>query len=51
MIAARSAMMAGIGVPTGATDARVLRQSGAMVVLPDMGELHRLLRQRGVLPG
>ncbi len=51
MIAARSAMMTGVGVPTGATDARVLRQSGAMVVVPDLGALYQLLHQRGVLPG
>jgi HAD superfamily hydrolase (TIGR01509 family) len=50
MIAARSAMMPGVGVPTGATDERTLRQSGALLVVADMGELHRLLQQRSVLP-
>ncbi len=51
MIAARSAMMTGVGVPTGATEGRVLGQSGAVLVVADMGELHQLLLRRGVLTG
>jgi HAD superfamily hydrolase (TIGR01509 family) len=50
MIAARSAMMTGIGVATGATDARALRAAGAIHVVDDLGEVLDLLRERGVLP-
>ena len=51
MIAARSAMMPGIGVPTGATDDATLRSAGAVLVLAHLGDLQELLRERGVLPG
>ncbi len=50
MIAARSAVMTGVGVPSGATDARSLLSAGAVLVVADVGELHRMLRDRGMLP-
>ena len=51
MIAARSAMMPGIGVVSGATDARGLRAAGAIHVVEHLAEVRDLLRERGVLPG
>ena len=50
MIAARSAMMAGIGVTSGATTAPALRSAGAVHVIEHLAEVLDLLRQRGVLP-
>jgi HAD superfamily hydrolase (TIGR01509 family) len=50
MIAARSAMMTGIGVTTGATDARGLHAAGAIHVVDHLGEVLDLARERGVLP-
>jgi HAD superfamily hydrolase (TIGR01509 family) len=51
MIAARSAVMTGVGVPTGAADARTLRSSGAVLVIDHAGDLRSMLRDRGLLPG
>lgn len=50
MIAARSAMMAGIGVPSGATDAATLRASGALVVVGHLGDVLVMLQDRGLIP-
>jgi HAD superfamily hydrolase (TIGR01509 family) len=50
MIAARSAMMTGIGVTTGATDARGLHAAGAIHVVDHLAEVLDLLRERGALP-
>lgn len=49
MIAARSAMMTGIGVPSGASDARTLRVAGAAIVVDDLGVVFEMLRDRGVV--
>jgi HAD superfamily hydrolase (TIGR01509 family) len=50
MIAARSAMMTGIGVPSGATDATTLQSAGALLVVSDLGDVLALLRDRGLVP-
>ena len=50
MIAARSAMMAGIGVTSGATDAQTLRATGAVLVVDHLAAVLDLLRERGRLP-
>ena len=50
MIAARSAMMTGIGVPSGATDAATLQSAGALLVVGDLGDVLALLRDRGLCP-
>jgi HAD superfamily hydrolase (TIGR01509 family) len=50
MIAARSAMMTGIGVPSGATDAVTLQSSGAVLVVAHLGDVLDLLRDHGLVP-
>jgi len=50
MIAARSAMMPGIGVPSGATDAQTLRSAGALLVVDDLSHVLGMLRDRGLVP-
>ncbi len=50
MIAARSAMMIGTGVPSGLTDARTLYSAGAMLVVEHLGQLHQVLRAGGAVP-
>ena len=49
MIAARSAMMAGIGVTSGATDARTLAGAGAVLVVDRLAAVLDLLHERGRL--
>ena len=50
MIAARSAMMTGIGVASGVTEAPALRAAGAVRVIDHIAEVLELLRERGLLP-
>jgi pyrophosphatase PpaX len=50
MIAARSAMMTGIGVPSGATDLVTLQSAGATLVVAHLGEVLTMLRDRGLVP-
>ena len=49
MIAARSAMMSGIAVVSGATDSRTLRAAGAVLVVDQLGAVQDLLRELGRL--
>ena len=49
MLAAVAAEMTGIGVASGATEATALRAAGARLTFDAIGELHDLLRQRGLL--
>jgi phosphoglycolate phosphatase len=51
MIAARTAGIPGIGVPTGPCDADELRDAGASYVLPDLTAFPMLLSQIAVGSG
>lgn len=50
MLAARSAMMVAVGIPSGATRGAELLAAGARLVVTDAMALHALLAERGVLP-
>ena len=51
MLAARSAPMVAVGVPTGAVDAGALREAGADAAVDSLWELSAELSRRGVIRG
>ena len=50
MLAARAAAMVAIGVPTGAVDARALREAGADAAVDSLWDVSAELSRRGLIP-